>query len=70
MNGDSFHLDFKDKGWNLSTWGFLVAYQLSMEEKKWLTLLFLMPALSKALTNKFFWIKINLVVLRKTWEHT
>ena len=49
---------------------FLVAYQLSMEEKKWLTLFFLMPALSKAFTNKFFWIKMNLVVLRKTWEHT
>ena len=47
-----------------------MAYQLSMEEKKWLTLLFLMPSLSKASPDKIFWIKINLVVLRKTYEHT
>ena len=51
-------------------WWLTKAYLTSMEEKKWLTLLFLMPALSKAFTNKFFWIKINLVVLRKTWEYT
>jgi hypothetical protein len=34
-----------------------------MEEKKWLTLLFPNSALSKASTNKFFWIKITLIVL-------
>jgi len=41
-----------------------------MEQKKWLTLLFLMPSLSKASPDKIFWIKINLEVLRKTCEHT
>ena len=47
-----------------------MAYQLSMEEKKWLTLLFLMPILAKVSPDNFFWIKINLVVLRKACEHT